>query len=370
MENYHMRNTLFMIIIAALLASCAGKKGDKYTINGTITGMDTGMIYLQKRDLGKWIRTDSTMIKGGKFTFTGMVAVPEMRFLTIAAKETSLPFFIENAEFSITAYSDSLDKSKVNGGPTQETFKSYLSQAATYDNKMNDLYVRYMQAKQTRDSVQVKKIDSTYNVFEKEKTTFTTDFIKKHNKSVVAPYLVISNAYQYELADLESLTAAFDTSLNKSGYVQSLKERISILKRVEIGQPAIDFTMADSTGKPVLLSSFKGKIMLVDFWASWCSPCRAENPNVVKAYNEFSKKGFDILGVSFDSDKAKWRKAIADDKLTWNHVSDLQGWGNAAGKLYGIMSIPANILLDKEGKIIARNLRGEDLRAKLAELLK
>ena len=365
-----MRKILFFMLIAATLASCTSKKSDKYTVNGTITGMDTGMVYLQKRDLGKWIKTDSTKIKGGKFTFSGKVDVPEMRYLALAQKQESFPFFIENVVFSITAYADSLDKSIVKGGLSQETFKSYLNQAATYDKKMNDLYVSFMQAKQSGDSIQLKMIDSTYAKFEKEKTTFTNDFIKKNPKSVVAPYLVISNAYQYELADLESLTAKFDTSLNKSSYVKSLKERIIILKRIEIGQTAVDFTMNDSTGKPVLLSSFKGKIMLVDFWASWCSPCRAENPNVVRAYNEFNKKGFDILGVSFDMDKAKWMKAIKDDKLTWNHVSDLQGWGNAAGKLYGIMSIPASVLLDKDGKIIAKNLRGEDLHAKLAELLK
>lgn len=365
-----MRKTLFIILIAGILASCGSKKSDIYTINGTITGMDTGMIYLQKRDLGKWIRTDSTLIKGGKFTFTGKVTMPEMRYLTVARQESSLPFFIENAEFTITAYADSLDKSVVKGGPTQETFKSYLSQADSYDKKMNDLYVGYMQAKQSGDSVQAKKIDSLYPLLENEKVAFTNGFIKKNPKSVVSPYLIISNAYQYELADLTSLTAALDTSLNKSGYVQSLKERIQILKSVEVGQPAIDFTMNDSTGKPVSLSSFKGKILLVDFWASWCSPCRAENPNVVKAFNEFNKKGFDILGVSFDTDKVKWMKATRDDKLLWNHVSDLQGWGNAAGKLYGIMSIPANVLLDKDGKIIAKNLRGEDLHAKLAELLK
>jgi peroxiredoxin len=245
----------------------------------------------------------------------------------------------------------------------------YSGQMGLLNKKMDDLYAQYQKAREINDTATMSKMDLQSGEIDKEKKKWIVDFAKENNKSVVAPYLILKNSWQFELPEMEEIFATFDTSLKVSSYYQSIMSRIDVLRKVAIGQPAVDFTMNDSLGKPVALSSFKGKYLLVDFWASWCGPCRGENPNVVKAYQGYNSKGFDILGVSFDKDREKWIQATKDDNLTWNHVSDLQGWGNTAGKVYGVNSIPANVLLDKDQKIIGKNLRGDDLQNKLAELL-
>jgi peroxiredoxin len=271
---------------------------------------------------------------------------------------------------SVTGKIDSLFDAVITGSKTQDEYKGYQNADKVIGEKYGVLYKDYQTAKEAADTAKQNALEKQMTALENESTKQQKDFIKANPGSYFTPLLISQNSYDQSAEELEASLNALDTNVAKVQVIKDLKEQVKTMKLVAIGQKAPDFTMNDPEGKPVALSSLIGaKLFLIDFWASWCGPCRQENPNVVKVYTEYHKKGFDILGVSLDRTKDDWVKGIADDKLVWSHVSDLQYWNNAAAKMYAVRAIPSNVLLDETGTIIGRNLRGEDLAKKVAEVL-
>lgn len=377
-----MQKLIVAIALVATVCSCNnnGKSADSakkqsdstYVLSGKIEGVDSGWIYLYNIHKNQEV-PDSTKLVKGNFEFKGAVTEPEFVFLALpeqGQRQKPLGIFVENGKMNVTASKDSLSKGKVTGSVTQDEYQKYFASYSIIDDRQRQLYQQYQQASMTGDVKTIEDVQKKFEALEKENKDLVVKFAKENPGSYASAFLV-SQSFSYEAdpAELEPLYNGLNEKVRASYFGKNIKEALDAVKKTAVGSVAPDFTLNDLNGKPVSLASYKGKYILVDFWASWCGPCRQENPTVVKAYNIYKSKGFDILGVSLDEKKENWEKAIKQDQLTWTHVSDLKGWQSDAASLYGVKAIPMNYLLDKEGKIIAKSLRGEDLLKKLGEIL-
>ncbi len=363
-----MRNLLAILVLALTVFACQSAK-DEFSIKGSIAGVETGKVYLQKIVDGRPQSIDTADVVDGKFTFKGKMEIPDIRILRLNEQDYFAQLFLDNSSVKVIANKDSLRNTKITGSATQDVFQVYLTELERLNKQVSDLQQKYQAAMSSGNTDEAKKTEIDYTAMIDNMKVFTKNFVKEHNSSVVAAYItLVQLAPQLEVSELDSIVAKFPAEINSSEYVTKLKEMSDGMKKTAIGAVAPDFTMNDPAGKPVQLSSLRGKVVMIDFWASWCKPCRQENPNVVKLYQKYNSKGFEIIGVSLDRTNEEWVKAIQDDQLSWVHVSDLQFWQNAAARLYSVNSIPQTYLLDKEGKIIAKGLRSEQLAAKLAEL--
>ena len=332
---------------------------------------------------GKQTVTDSVELKDGSFKFSGTIQEPTPARLIIDHKGLGFSKTKNDADMMMMYLDkdvvkiqspDSLKRAVFPGSVINAEYNKYKAQMAAITAELNKIHEDHNQApeKIRKDSAAIKGYQEKVYAAEKKYIAMQIEFIKTNPNSYVSLAALREAAGPFiDVQAIEPvfnrLTATLKTSVAGKEFKQMMDQR----RKFAIGLKAPVFIQNDQFGKPINLEDFKGKYVLIDFWASWCKPCRAENPNVVKAYERFNGKNFTIIGVSLDMPgrKEDWLKAIKEDGLQWTQVSDLKFWDNAVAKLYGIRSVPQNFLLDKEGKIIAENLRGEALISKLAEVL-
>jgi peroxiredoxin len=323
-------------------------------------------------------------LANGKFIVTGEIDEPVFatlsieeanpikgkRFNPVEFERNNLNLFLDEGTITVTS-STYLSAAVVKGSTVVNDYQQYNGQIqplVLQERKLNELYSSYKKKKNE------KKADSVVNLFDQlDDQYYKADslFVKDHPASPISLYFTQKAlGEEMDAAKAGPLFALLSVALQQSEKGKSIAQDIETGKKSMIGTTAADFTQPDADGKNISLSSFRGKYVLVDFWASWCIPCRAESPALVKAYEQFKAKNFEIFSVSIDEKKDKWLKAVKDDKYTWPQVSELKGWESRAASMYGISAIPFNFLIDPNGVIIARNLRGEKLAKKLEELLK
>lgn len=369
---------LLLVIFTFSLVGCNTSKNAANHISGDAPNVYNGIrIYLQQLDVNsKAVVIDTAIVMDEKFSFDNPVKVtyPELRFITMDGTESNFIFIADDQKVHITTNKDSLWASKIEGSEQNVALTAFkvaqmqqLSEARSFGQQRNEF-------NQKGDVAAANAINIKWLASEEKLKNMGVELIKKNPDNIVSSIVLgeLVNMKLIEAPEGETYFQTFSAKLKEAPLTKQLGSYFAKITAVDIGKKAPEFEALTPEGKPLKLSQTLGKVTLIDFWASWCGPCRQENPNVVAAFNKYHDKGFNIISVSLDRPgaDAAWKAAIEKDKMTWFHVSRLQHWNDPIAKMYNVTGIPATFLLDENGVIIARNLRGQELHNKLAEVLK
>lgn len=376
-----MKQLIIFLFLGIILACQTPKRTDNFVIQANAPGIYNGMrAYLKvKNERGQMVNKDTAIVIDEKFIFEGKRKEPSLEYLFINGTEGFLPLIVENGDISISIEKDSLNTSKVLGSKNNEVYQAYYLAQKRLNEKLQKLHNEYRIAN-INQSVDRQNIFEAINQARKKLNDLSVNHAMQNKSSDVA-IILLNEAIKVRGAELEPIESTYSSlaenlkasrqGQNISSFIQTQKILREAEKATQIGSVAPNFSAETPKGKTLALNDIKGKLTLIDFWASWCGPCRRENPNVVKVYNKYHDKGLEIISVSLDRQghKDRWIKAINDDKMTWHHISNLQYWQDPIAKMYNVRGIPATFLLDVDGKIVAKNLRGPALENKVAELL-
>ena len=368
-----------MLALGSVLFSCKNVGDDEFIITGSIKGVPNGkMVMLQRQDntLGA-ISTDTVKVEEGKFKFEGKVTEPALYMVAVEGVQSKSFLILENGEINIEINKDSVFTNKLSGTYNNDQLSEFNANGSKIQKKLKAFEKangdKMTEAMNKKDTATIAQLRKQYSDIQSEMQKSSENYVKQHPKSFISALLVdaLFNSYAPNVQEIQGYYDGFDAELKKTKVAQGILKKLEEFKTVTVGRKAPEFTAPNPDGKPVSLKESLGKVTIVDFWASWCGPCRQANPGVVALYNEYHDKGLNIIGVSLDrpGQADKWKEAIAKDQLAWPQVSNLKFWEDPIAVSYGVKAIPATFILNQAGVVVAKDLTGDALKAKIAELL-
>ncbi|GAE17009.1 disulfide interchange protein [Bacteroides pyogenes JCM 6292] len=367
-----MKKLTYLAITAAALtiAACTGENKNGYVITGSVEGAADGdTVYLQEANGRELVKIDTAIIRNGTFTFKGQQDSAVNRYLTCQVKDQPLlmDFFLENGKIKVAL---GKENDSATGTPSNDAYQEIREKIDGIGKKTNEIFNMLSDTLLTDEQREAKLKEAAQ--LEVEYSAALKEAVKKNIGNAVGIHLFKRTFYENSIDENDALLQQIPANFQNDEAIVKIKEMTEKQKRTAVGTKFIDFEMKTPEGKAVKLSDYagKGKVVLVDFWASWCGPCRREMPNLVEAYAKYKGKKFEIVGVSLDQDAEAWKESIKSLKMTWPQMSDLKLWQNEGAQLYAVNSIPHTVLIDGEGTIIARGLHGDGLAEKLAEIIK